>query len=124
MKPTPYLKTCLKELDKSLRRLSRQDKLEALRKYKIGLEYSFWRNYNDKFPKPVVEFKVLRKLYMGHYFEKGKYIGFQSGPLEVDATREYLFAEIEKRKTKFSKPSFLGELYGAFGRFREDKFLK
>ena len=38
MKPTPYLKRVLKELDKDLRKLPREGRIEALDAYKFGIE--------------------------------------------------------------------------------------
>ncbi len=102
LKPAPYLEYALRSLDRDLRKLSREEKLESLRKYKLGLDYSFWNNYGNKFPKPQEAFEV----YHEHYFSKANYVGFQFGPLEVDSAREFLLSEIEKRKRKYSKPSF------------------
>lgn len=112
MEPTPYLKWHIRQLNKDLRKLPRTEKLEALRKYKIGLEYSFWNNHGDRFPKPSVDFEVIRELYHEHFFEKGNYVGWQLGPLEVESAREFLLAEIEKRKQKFSQSGFLENLWG------------
>lgn len=110
-----YLKQCLKEFDRDIRKLPRQKKVEALDCYKLGLEASFHDSYPNKFTAPSYKPQEKYKSFV----EKGIYTGRQFGSLEVDFAREFLLAEIEKRKNKFSKEGFLEQFYRLFGSFRE-----
>ncbi len=110
MKPTPYLKSCLKSLDKDLRNLSKENKIRYLDHYRYGLEFGLRGNYPDKFAFPSGEVQITddltHKAYWGAYE-----ISDQFGPLEVESTRKFLLEAMEKRKKKFSKPGFLEKLY-------------
>ncbi|OGJ21599.1 hypothetical protein A3K73_02900 [Candidatus Pacearchaeota archaeon RBG_13_36_9] len=105
-----YLKIVLKGLDRYLRKLPRQEKVIALNYYRFGLEESLHESYPDEFDTPA-EFPVDELKYI-HFFRIGIHNGKQFGPLEAKSAREFLLAEMEKRKTKFSKPGFLEKLDG------------
>jgi len=111
MSSKKYVKRVLRELDKDLKRLSREDKLGLLRVYKYSLEVSLNYNYPSKFSAPVPSL-------IGKYresYKQGTQVGNQFGPLELELARE-LLAEVEKRKQKFSQPSLLKQFYDMFGR--------
>jgi len=121
MKPRPYLKECLKELDKELKDLPRQEKVNALLNYEYGLKTLLTHQYPNDFEDKELDFIVGVKMYYD-LFEKGKDVAQEFGPLETDLAKE-LFAEVEKRKQKFSKPSllsrfneFLTSYYQSFGK--------
>ena len=106
MKPTPYLKQCLKELDAYLKHFPRNEKVPGLISYQFGLEFSLNESYPEKFSEPEVPKPLLGLAIVGAS------VGKQFGELEVESAREYLLAEIQKRKTKFSKPGFLERFVG------------
>ncbi|OGJ21607.1 hypothetical protein A3K73_02940 [Candidatus Pacearchaeota archaeon RBG_13_36_9] len=108
-----YLKRVLKESDRILRGLSRQEKVRALDAYKLGLEKSFRDSYQDRFPAPA-DISIEDKY--ASFFKAGLYVGVQFGPLEVESAREFLLSQIEKRKKKFSRTSWLEEYYTLFGK--------
>lgn len=103
-----YFKLCLKELDKDLRKFGREEKLKYIGAYKYSLEFSFHKNYPDRFsfPAPNTTMSDMPK----EACERADYVAQQFGPLEVESAREFLLTEIEKRKNKFSKPSFVEQL--------------
>lgn len=120
-KPTPYLKRVLKELDRDLRELSKEHKVKALHAYKFGIENTLFCHYPDRFSLPAGSTESLED--PASFYEQGADVGNKFGPLEVESAREFLIAEVKKRKAKFSKPSFLEKLneflieyYHSFGR--------
>lgn len=109
MKPTPYLKRLLKELDGELRKFPRAERTRALDAYKQGLEISFHFCYPERFSS-VSEVPVDERY--GNAYSEGNSVGGQFGELEVDYARQFLLEEVEKRKTKYSKPGLIGRLFG------------
>ena len=118
MKPTPYLKTCLKSLDEDLRKLSRKEKIRYLDHYKYGLEFGFRSNYSEKFAFPSGEVQITDDLTHKAYWSAYE-LPNQFGPLEVESAREFLLEAVEKRKKKFSKTGFFEDLYRLCGSFSE-----
>ncbi|MFA7707487.1 MAG: hypothetical protein WCX73_00900 [Candidatus Pacearchaeota archaeon] len=102
---TPYLKECIKELDKILKWNSRELKLKCLTHYEHGLKVSLHKNYPDKFDMPEGETPITEEPTRQAYV-RAKEIAFL-GPLEIDNAIEYILAEVGKRKKKFSKPGIL-----------------
>ena len=113
MKPTPYLKQVLRELDRELKRFPRSERAQVLEAYKHGLETSFYGCYPNRFPSvaPI----EISEVYRGFY-ERGTHMGKQFGVFEVDSARELLLDEVEKRKTRFSGPSGLDWYLGQFAK--------
>lgn len=103
-----YLKTCLKDLKKELGYFSKKHYPILLDVYEIGLKTSLHKFYPQEFPgePPQVQASYPNMIIPLNFFERGKYVGQQFGPLEIGIAKE-LLSEIEKRKTKFSKKPFL-----------------
>ena len=119
---TPYLKQYLKELDRDLRKFPRNERAKVLDAYRNGLEASFHNCYPDKFPS-VAPLVVDEKY--GNASKMGSHVGGQFSPLEVESAREFLLAEVEKRKVKFSRPRWFEQYYDLFslyGLFGKDNF--
>jgi hypothetical protein len=114
MKPTPYLKQVLKELDGRLKILPRKERTRALDAYKIGLEVSFHECYPNRTPDLNVKELTpsVSCMLHGTIFRKGYYVAKQFGELEVDYARQLLLDEVGKRQAKYSKPGLLGRLFG------------
>jgi hypothetical protein len=118
---SPYVKQCLKDIDKDLKKLSKQDRLRYLHHYNYGLELGLHGNYSNEFPLPSGEVQITDSLSHQAYW-KAYDISNQFGPLEAGLAKE-LLAEIGSRKDKFSKPGvlsrineFLTSYYQSFGR--------
>jgi hypothetical protein len=97
-----YLETCLKELDKILRKSPKEARAEALLIYQLGFEKAIYDNYPSRFQEPAK--REVTPEFFG-CFQCG-YQAMQFGELEVDYARERILAEIEKRKAKLSRKSF------------------
>lgn len=105
-----YFKQCLKGLDRKLKRVSRKARINAISAYETGLKFSFNQAYPDRFSFDKEDLSGVEEIFTGFY-DFGAYVGQQFGPLEVESARAFLLARIEKRKTKFSKPSFSEKLH-------------
>lgn len=114
MKPTPYLKQVLKDLDRDLKKFPRGKRAEVLAAYRTGLEMSFHDCYPGRFADLNSQELTRDYSYLIHrvIFRKGYSVGAQFGELEVDFARQLLLEEVEKRKTKYSKPGLIGRLLG------------
>lgn len=115
MKPTPYLKQCLKELDRDLKELPKEHKIKALHAYKFGIENTLFCHYPDRFSLPAGSTESLED--PASFYEQGIDVGNQFGPLEVESARDFLFAGVEKRRKKFSKKSWFEGLNGTLTEF-------
>jgi len=113
MKPIPYLKQVLRELDTDLRKFPRGERAVALDAYRHGLETSFHDCYPDRFA--AVDSAAISEGYR-RLFERGDYVAKQFGELEVDFARRLLLAEVEKRKTKFSGPGWFERYLGRYSK--------
>jgi len=118
MKTTPYLKRVLEELDRNLKGVAKKARIEALSAYEIGLKLSLSESYPDRFSFDRENLSKIEKIFKGFY-DVGNYVGKQFSPLEVESAREYLLAEIEKRRKKFSKTSWLEDFWRLCGSFDE-----
>jgi hypothetical protein len=103
-----YVKQCLRDIDKDLKKLSKQDRLRYLHHYNYGLELGLHGNYSNEFPLPSGEVQITDSLSNQAYW-KAYGISNQFGPLETGLAKE-LLAEIGSRKAKFSKPGFFERL--------------
>jgi len=97
----------LRQLNRNLRNLPREERTAALESYRLAFEESVCNNYPNRFTCVNVDTKDQR---YAAFILDGKYLGSAFGSLEVEGARETVLAEIERRKVILLRKSLVKRL--------------